>query len=32
MHDMGEYWDEMPEAHFGVDLKKERIASLLTPI
>jgi len=21
-HDMGEYWDEMPEAHFAVDIKK----------
>ncbi|MBC8264672.1 MAG: hypothetical protein H8E47_11180 [Anaerolineales bacterium] len=20
-HDMGEYWDEMPEAHFEVDIK-----------
>jgi len=21
-HDMGEYWNEMPEAHFEVDIKK----------
>jgi hypothetical protein len=21
-HDMGEYWDEMPEAHFEIDVKK----------
>ncbi|MDZ7290391.1 MAG: BrnA antitoxin family protein [candidate division KSB1 bacterium] len=21
-HDMGEYWDEMPEANFEVDIKK----------
>ncbi len=21
-HDLGEYWDQMPEAHFDVDLKK----------
>lgn len=21
-HDLGEYWDEMPESHFEVDLKK----------
>lgn len=21
-HDMGEYWDEMPEAHFEVNIKK----------
>ena len=20
-HDLGEYWDEMPEAHFEVDIK-----------
>lgn len=22
-HDMGEYWNEMPEAHFQVNLKKK---------
>jgi hypothetical protein len=22
-HDMGEYWKEMPEAHFDVDIKKK---------
>ena len=22
-HDLGEYWDEMPEAHFEVDLKRK---------
>jgi len=21
-HDLGEYWDEMPEAHFEVDIKR----------
>lgn len=21
-HDMGEYWDRMPEAHFDVDIKR----------
>ena len=21
-HDMGEYWDQMPEAHFDVDIKR----------
>ena len=21
-HDMGEYWEHMPEAHFDIDLKK----------
>jgi hypothetical protein len=21
-HDMGKYWDEMPEAHFDVDIQK----------
>lgn len=21
-HDMGEYWDQMPEAHFEVDIKR----------
>ena len=21
-HDMGEYWDEMPEAHFDVDIQR----------
>lgn len=21
-HDLGEYWEEMPEAHFEVDIKK----------
>jgi len=21
-HDLGEYWDQMPEAHFDVDIKK----------
>ena len=21
-HDMGEYWDEMPEAHFEIDIQK----------
>lgn len=23
-HDLGEYWDEMPEAHFEVDIKRRR--------
>jgi len=23
-HDMGEYWDQMPEAHFDIDIKKAR--------
>lgn len=23
-HDMGEYWDHLPEAHFEVDLKRRR--------
>jgi hypothetical protein len=23
-HDMGEYWDGLPEAHFEVDIKKRR--------
>ncbi|MGH7598709.1 MAG: CopG family antitoxin [bacterium] len=23
-HDMGEYWDEMPEAHFEIDIKKRK--------
>jgi hypothetical protein len=23
-HDMGEYWDQMPEAHFDVDIKTRR--------
>ncbi len=23
-HDVGEYWDQMPEVHFEVDLKKKR--------
>jgi hypothetical protein len=22
-HDMGEYWDQMPEAHFEVDIKRK---------
>ena len=22
-HDLGEYWTEMPEAHFGVDIKRK---------
>lgn len=22
-HDMGEYWDRMPEAHFEVEIRKE---------
>lgn len=22
-HDMGEYWEDMPEAHFDIDLKKQ---------
>jgi hypothetical protein len=21
-HDMGEYWDQMPEAHFDIDIKR----------
>ncbi len=21
-HDMGEYWDDMPEAHFDIDIQK----------
>ena len=21
-HDMGEYWDDMPEAHFDIDIKR----------
>jgi len=21
-HDMGEYWDQMPEAHFDIEIKK----------
>lgn len=21
-HDMGEFWDQMPEAHFDIDIKK----------
>jgi len=23
-HDLGDFWDEMPEAHFEVDIKKRR--------
>ncbi|MBU1487993.1 BrnA antitoxin family protein [bacterium] len=23
-HDLGEYWEQMPEAHFEVDIKKRR--------
>ncbi len=23
-HDMGDYWDQMPEAHFDVDIKRVR--------
>jgi len=23
-HDMGEFWDEMPEVHFDVDIKSKR--------
>ncbi|MEN8221412.1 MAG: CopG family antitoxin [Pseudomonadota bacterium] len=23
-HDMGEYWDEMPEVHFDVNIKRRR--------
>ncbi len=23
-HDMGEYWDEMPEAHFEINVKRKR--------
>ena len=22
-HDLGEYWDQMPEAHFEVDIKRK---------
>ncbi|MFB0535124.1 MAG: CopG family antitoxin [Anaerolineae bacterium] len=22
-HDLGEYWDQMPEAHFDIDIKRE---------
>ncbi len=39
-HDMGEYWDQMPEAHFDIDIKKsthmfsldEDLAETLTKI
>ncbi len=39
-HDLGEYWDEMPEAHFEVDIKRRthlfaidaEVASKLTEI
>lgn len=39
-HDMGEYWDQMPEAHFDIDIKKnthifsldEDLAETLTQI
>lgn len=24
-HDLGEYWDQMPEAHFEVDIKRRTI-------
>ena len=23
-HDMGEYWDQMPEAHFDIDIRSRR--------
>jgi len=23
-HDMGEYWDQMPEAHFDVNIKRKK--------
>ena len=23
-HDMGDYWEQMPEAHFDVDIKKRK--------
>ena len=23
-HDLGDYWDQMPEAHFNIDIKKRR--------
>jgi hypothetical protein len=23
-HDMGDYWDQMPEAHFDIDIKKRK--------
>ena len=29
-HDMGEYWDQMPEAHFDIDIKKGRTSFLST--
>ena len=39
-HDMGEYWDQMPEAHFDIDIKRrthifsldEDLAETLTKI
>ncbi len=39
-HDLGEYWDQMPEAHFDVDIRKtthifainEELADRLTEI
>ena len=39
-HDMGEYWEQMPEAHFDVDIKRrtrlvaidERISAKITKI
>jgi hypothetical protein len=39
-HDMGDYWDQMPEAHFEVEIKKrkhliaidEEIANKITAI
>ncbi len=39
-HDMGEYWDDMPEAHFDIDIKRrshvfaldEDLAARLTAI
>jgi len=39
-HDLGEYWDQMPEAHFDIDIKKrthifsldEDLAETLTKI
>ena len=23
-HDMGEYWDQMPEAHFDIDIRRRK--------
>ena len=39
-HDLGDYWDQMPEAHFDIDIKKirhiftidEEIANKLTEL